>query len=306
VLIGLSGSTSGISYQLKNGTLPVGSPVIGTGAAISFGMQTAAGTTYIVVATNTTTGCTNAMTGSTSVTINPVVVPAVTITSTYGDTVCEGTMTTFTPVAVNGGTSPAYQWSVNGSPASVSSTYSYSPANGDVVAVTLTSSATCAIPATATDNTTMTVLPKLMPSVNVAALPGTIVCQGSVVTFYATPTNGGTAPAYLWVRNGLHVSTSPTYAYVPVNGDVIHCELSSSYVCRLMNVVSSPTITADQQVAIEITDMLGQSVYRANVLARNGELDERIQLSNTLANGMYVLTLRSDAERKVFHVVIEQ
>ncbi|HEY0666970.1 MAG TPA: SprB repeat-containing protein, partial [Sphingobacteriaceae bacterium] len=71
VLVGLSGSESGVSYQLQNNGSTIGSPVSGTGSAISFGMQTAAGT-YTVVAANATTGCTSSMTGSVSVTINPL------------------------------------------------------------------------------------------------------------------------------------------------------------------------------------------------------------------------------------------
>jgi len=71
VAVGLSGSQNGIEYQLFLNGNPVGSPVAGTGSAISFGNQTGAGT-YTVVATNTTTLCTNNMTGSATITINPL------------------------------------------------------------------------------------------------------------------------------------------------------------------------------------------------------------------------------------------
>jgi hypothetical protein len=73
VPVGLSGSQTGVNYQLFNGASPVGSPVAGTGSAISFGNQTAVGT-YTVVATNTTTGCTSNMTGSAVVTTVSLVV----------------------------------------------------------------------------------------------------------------------------------------------------------------------------------------------------------------------------------------
>lgn len=71
VAVGLSNSDAGINYQLQIGGVNTGSPVAGTGSAISFGNQTAAGT-YTVVATNTTTNCTNTMTGSVAITINPL------------------------------------------------------------------------------------------------------------------------------------------------------------------------------------------------------------------------------------------
>ncbi len=86
VVVGLSGSNSGINYQLYMGSTAVGSPVAGTGAAISFGLQTAAGT-YTVVATNTTTGCVGSMIGSVTVSINPL--PTV-FTVTGGGSYCAG------------------------------------------------------------------------------------------------------------------------------------------------------------------------------------------------------------------------
>ena len=52
----------------------------------------------------------------------------------------------FTAVPINGGATPLYHWSVNGVPVVVGTTYTYLPVNGDVVGVTMTSSATCATP----------------------------------------------------------------------------------------------------------------------------------------------------------------
>jgi hypothetical protein len=71
VLVGLSGSEVGVDYQLSNLFSPLGAPMAGTGSAISFGLQTAAGF-YTIDATNTTTGCTNSMTGGVAVTVLPL------------------------------------------------------------------------------------------------------------------------------------------------------------------------------------------------------------------------------------------
>ncbi|MCF8450943.1 MAG: T9SS type A sorting domain-containing protein, partial [Taibaiella sp.] len=63
---------------------------------------------------------------------------------------------------------------------------------------------------------------------------------------------------------------------------------------------------ADEAVNADVTDMLGQVVYRGILQAKRGKLDEQIRLSNTLANGMYILTLRTEQEQKVFHFVMQQ
>ena len=70
------------------------------------------------------------------------------------------------------------------------------------------------------------------------------VCAGTTVTFTATPTNGGTPPVYQWKKNGSIVgSNSSTYAYVPVNGDVITCVLTSNLSCVTGNPATSNAIT---------------------------------------------------------------
>ncbi len=47
--------------------------------------------------------------------------------------------------------------------------------------------------------------------------------------------------------------------------------------------------TDDQSVSLEVSDMLGQIVYKNTVTAVNGNLNEQVQLNKSLANGMYIL-----------------
>jgi T5SS/PEP-CTERM-associated repeat protein len=68
VAVGLDGSQAGVNYQLWLGGNPIGSPVPGTGAALTFVNQTTAGS-YTVVATDASTGCTSTMSGSASVSL---------------------------------------------------------------------------------------------------------------------------------------------------------------------------------------------------------------------------------------------
>ena len=67
VVVGLSGSETGVNYQLYNGATKVGSPVSGTGDAISFGNQLAG--TYTVMAALVNGDCPIQMNGSATVAV---------------------------------------------------------------------------------------------------------------------------------------------------------------------------------------------------------------------------------------------
>ncbi len=69
VEIGLDGSETGVEYTLLLDGSPTSTIVSGTGTAISFGDQTAAGD-YTVSALNTATSCSSEMTGTVAVTID--------------------------------------------------------------------------------------------------------------------------------------------------------------------------------------------------------------------------------------------
>ena len=62
---------------------------------------------------------------------------------------------------------------------------------------------------------------------------------------------------------------------------------------------------------IEITDMLGQIVYKRHIHAANADIDEQVALGNSVANGMYLLRLSSDDSsgangtvNAIFHFVV--
>ena len=52
--------------------------------------------------------------------------------------------------------------------------------------------------------------------------------------------------------------------------------------------------------------MLGQMVYTNTATAENGIINKQISLSNNLANGMYLMNVKSGTESKVLHFVIEK
>ncbi|WP_299064484.1 hypothetical protein, partial [uncultured Polaribacter sp.] len=86
VVVGLLETQTGVRYQLQRNGSNVGSPITGTGSAISFGNQTVVGT-YTVEATVVGASCTTIMLGETSIRVVPN--PAV-YSVTGGGTYCSG------------------------------------------------------------------------------------------------------------------------------------------------------------------------------------------------------------------------
>ena len=190
---------------------------------------------------------------------NNVVVSVSIVASTT--TVCAGTTVNYTATPVNGGTAPVYQWKVNGINAGTNNPiYSYVPSNGDVVTCILTSNAPCASGNPATSNiVTMTVNPNLPVSVTVAA-SGNPVCVGTTVNFTATPTNGGANPAYQWKVNSINVGTNnPVYSYVPNNGDIITCVLTSNATCPTGNPATSNAVTMTVNTNLPVSNSITAS-----------------------------------------------
>ena len=96
------------------------------------------------------------------------------------------------------------------------------------------------------DSRLVTVNPILPVSVAIAATPTGTICAGQSVTFTATPSNGGNAPAYQWLKNGTLIpsQTGATYTSTTLaNADVISAILVSSEKCKSGSPDTSNTIT---------------------------------------------------------------
>jgi hypothetical protein len=238
VHIGLSNSSTGVNYLLYRGSTATGT-FPGTGAALDFGLQTVAGT-YYVVATSTYTDCSVRMSGTVTVVIDTNVTPAVGITTGVGDTVCAGTTTTYTALPTNGGTTPTYVWNVNGTNVGTGGSYTFVPANGDLVKVTMTSNAHCVLPPTAIGTLRMTVQTQQNPTVTFTASPNDTICKGMSATYTATPGNGGSAPIFLWTVDRRPMGVGQVVSYIPNNYDTVQCMMVSNWPCRLTDTGFSP------------------------------------------------------------------
>ncbi len=225
----------------------------------------------------------NPTSNSITMTVNPNLTPTVSIAITNGaQTICAGTSVTFTATITNGGTTPAYQWKVNGVNAGTNAATftSATLANNDVVTVVLTSNETCLATNNVVSNSiTMTVNPNLTPKVSITASQTTI-CQGASITFTATITNGGTAPFYQWKINGSNAgSNSPTFSVSTLaNNDIVTVVLTSNETCLATNNVVSNgiTITVNPNLTPTISIAIPSSTVCAGAFA---------QFTATITNG---------------------
>jgi hypothetical protein len=223
-----------------------------------------------------------------TMTVSPQVTPAVSITATQ-TTICSGNSVTFTATPTNGGTTPVYQWKLNGSNVGTNSpTYTNAAlANNDVVTCVLTSNAACATSPTATSNAlTITVSGTVTPSVSISA-PSTSVCTGGSVTFTAAPVNGGSTPTYQWKKNGTNISgaTQATYtASAPANGDVFSCVLTSSVSC------ASPATATSNSLTVTLVPVVAPAISITNTtgaVCTGGTINFTSSITNGGANPAY-------------------
>ena len=235
------------SYQWK-----VDGVNAGTNAATFTTSSLTNGQVVSCVMTSNLAGVTGnpATSNTVAVTVNGAVAPSVSIALTTGtNPSCSGAAKTFTATATNGGTTPAYQWKVNGVNAGTNSaTFSTSTlAANDVVSCVLTSNLACASTPTATSNSiTISFNAAVTPAVTIAITSGTNPsASGASVTFTATPTNGGTTPSYQWKVGTANVGTNAaTYTTTTLtNGQVVSCVMTSNASCVTSTTATSNSIT---------------------------------------------------------------
>jgi uncharacterized protein (TIGR02145 family) len=188
------------------------------------------------------------------VSVNPLLPVSITI-SPSANPFCVGNPVTLTAIPTNGGTTPSFQWKVNGVNAGTNSpNFTYNPVNGDQVYCILTSSELCTSNNPASSITITMVENNSLPAGVSIAASSNPFCPGSSVTFTATPTNGGSAPAYQWKVNGVNVGTnSSTYSYNPADGDSVRCVITSNLSCVTGNPASSSKIIMSGTLAPSVS-----------------------------------------------------
>ncbi|WP_161499388.1 beta strand repeat-containing protein [Flavipsychrobacter stenotrophus] len=288
--------------------------------------------------------CSTAPTASATkvITVSDLITPFVSINSSLGLTTCEGYPEVFTTNMTGGGTAPSYQWAVNGVNTVSGNIFTYPPVNGDNVQVTMTSNFPCVLTPTATANETITVLPISQPIGVISAQPGYIIPAGMNDTFTINLiSGGGLAPTYQWFIDNIPITGATNSVFITnvlMNGDSVSCAVTNTDQCSGVSVFNSLTIAIgsnvgvhdltqqgsnlllipnpnsgtftikgsvgnakDEEVTLEVTNMLGQVIYRNTAITKGGELDQQVILSNSLAAGMYLLNVQSPNVSKTFH-----
>lgn len=190
----------------------------------------------------------SAISNSIAMTVIPVEVPMVSISSDAGTPLCDGTNVTFIATADNAGPSPTYQWEVDGNLVGTDSdTYADATLVNDAVVIcTITSNSPCPTTPTASSNTiTMTFDATEALSVSISSSPSGPVCIGTEITFTADAASALATPTYQWTVNGTAVgSDAPTYSDATlVNDDVVQCTVTSNAACPSIGSANSNDIT---------------------------------------------------------------
>jgi hypothetical protein len=210
---------------------------------------------------------------------------SVSITSNDADNIiCTGNSITFTATPTNGGTTPSYQWQVNGMNAG-SNSPTFTPTgltSGAVVTCIMTSNMPNVTANPATSNAiTVTVLEPVSPTVGVSG--PTTVCSGVSSLFTASATNAGSGATYQWQVNGVNAgSNSPSFASSTLaNGSVITCTLNSTANC------ANPTSVTSSPLAITVnpTPPTPTVTYNAGVLTSSAATGNQWYLNGTIIPG---------------------
>jgi hypothetical protein len=231
---------------------------------------------------------------------------------------------TFRATPFNGGTTPAYQWIMNGSNAGTNTnSYTYVPADGDAVTCIVTSNATCVSGNPATSNPITMVVNSLpaIRNINDITVTGTqcfdasqtIVVAGNGTTF--TVQNGGDAtmvaggnilynPGTVVVEGGsLHGYISPggPWCLPPAKSPVAtgNKEFGSTREQNFFRIYPNPTsgaftlslngYTPSEKIIVEIYSMKGEKIRSTGMM---NEMKHDFSLAGYPA-GLYMVRVDS-------------
>ncbi len=307
-----TGATTALADATASGTWSAGN----THATVSAGVVAGVSAGTVTISYTVSNSCGSAV-ATKVVTVNAALAA---ITGTKA--VCKGATTTLSD-ATAGGTWSSSSTAValcggSGIITGVSAgtaTITYTASGGHVTAVITVN----ALPAAITGSSSVVV------GANITLADATAGGTWSSSTTHATVGAGtgavhgassGTAVIYYTLGTGCASSKSITVG--GAHRDASNAETEVAKVAEGMDISVMPNpnngifhisgflgSTDNDEVVLEVTNMLGQVVYQNKIVAQNGVVNEQVRL-NTVANGMYILTLSSDGQHKAFHIIVRQ
>lgn len=209
-------------------------------------------TTYKLDSLVDANGCkASKISGSATVTLFNSLVISNTLPTTSIN-ICQGSQITSNYKINATGSGLKYQWFVNTSSSNVGGLAITGATNSTYVPQTKTAgdfyyyclvSDTCGKTAISNVSGVVKVLPSLTPQVNISASQ-TSICQNTSIVFSAFPVNGGTAPKFIWYRNGTKVDSSGVTYISTTNkaNDSIWVQMFTSEACGTIKAVLSSKI----------------------------------------------------------------
>lgn len=210
---------------------------------------TAPTTTYVVIASNSVTGCT--ATASTTVTISDPVVPVP--TTAYTD-VCQGGSTTLGVSTTPTGTY-TYVWSSDNANVTFDNANSATPVASNITATTIFTVVATNTATTCSGTATVTVtVDPLAVGIDLSA-SATTLCQGASLTLSALGSGGGQPYTYHWYDGATEFfsGASNTYTFQPAPG-------SHNYSVVITDACSPQGNVTSSSIAVTVNPAPGASV----------------------------------------------
>jgi len=167
-----------------------------------------------------------------------------------GNIICLGEPVTLIAEPAFGGTTPEYEWYVNGTAVSNNNDTLLlnSPQNGDVITCNMISNEPGLEGISVTSNEiTLEIVTAITPTVSITSAQD-VICMGEEAMFIANGSNTGGAPAYEWFIDGVTIgNNNDTLIYTFNSTQNVTCTLTSSLSCASPAQGSSEAFVATPQ-----------------------------------------------------------
>ncbi|HEX5003583.1 MAG TPA: gliding motility-associated C-terminal domain-containing protein, partial [Bacteroidia bacterium] len=157
----------------------------------------------------------------------------VTITSNPATTLCPQQICLFSSAVSNGGSSPVYQWNINGNPGGTNNPQFTAANPSGIMAVYLTVTPSTGCPPQTSNTIIFNIQPQLTPAITLTASQTDSICPGQPVLFQAVSSATGMPPVYSWTLNGSGIGGNVDSLLLPQmnDGDLVNVSVTSSYPC---------------------------------------------------------------------------